>query len=135
MFTEKLVSFKFTKNFIVCFSIIKVSRFILSFPKFSLVLLIATHNESDIEINNVGGAIHNRYLSRLNLHKQSLETPIHANYPPLLKSILLLLIRRFITRGECNESVYSQYEIFIENILLKSAANIFFRNVLKFKLI
>ena len=70
----------------------KVSRFILSFSKFSLALLTTTHNESDIEINSVGGIAHSRYLPRLHLQKQSLETPTRGNSPPLLESIVLLLI-------------------------------------------
>ena len=64
----------------------------LSFTQFSLVLLNTKHNESDIEINNVGGVTHSCYLSRLYLHKQSLATPTHVDSPPLLKFILLLQI-------------------------------------------
>ena len=40
-----------------------------------------------MSISNVGGVTHSRNLSRLYLHKQSLETPTHV-----LKFILLLAI-------------------------------------------
>ena len=63
----------------------KVSRFKLSFPTFSLVLLTTTHNESDIEISNVGGATHSCFLPILYLHKQSLKRPTHVNFPPPFK--------------------------------------------------
>ena len=60
-----------------------------TFQKFSLVLNTTVKVMS---ISNVGGVTHSHNLSRLYLHKQSLETPTHVDSPPLLKSILLLAI-------------------------------------------
>ena len=63
-----------------------------AFPKFLLVLLTTTHNETDVKINNMCVGTHSRYFSRLDLHEQSLETPTHVDSPALLKSVLLLVI-------------------------------------------
>ena len=55
--------------------------------------------------------------SRLYLHKEFIETPMRVGSPPLLKSILSLVIWRFIKRlREWYKSVYSKYELFIEKI-------------------
>ena len=78
-----------------CCLLQKASRFVPSFPKFSLVLLNTTHKESDVKINNVGGVTHDRNLSRFYLHKQSLETPTHVGTSSHLESILLALWRCF----------------------------------------
>ena len=84
-----------------------------------MVLLTTTHNESDVKINDVGGITHIHTLARFCLYKQSLETPTQFDYPPFLKSVLWLVIWRFLSWGK---SVNSKYEIFIEKIPLKSPA-------------
>ena len=56
-----------------------------------MVLLTTTHNESDVEINDVGEVIHIHTSARFCLH-QHLETPTQFDYPPFLKSKLWLVI-------------------------------------------
>ena len=75
-----------------------LSGFISFFPKFSFILLATTYNQRNVKISNVGRVTHIGNLSRFYLHKQSLETPIHVDSPPFLRSRLLIVTWRFIPR-------------------------------------
>ena len=96
-----------------------------------MVLLNTTHDISDVKINNVRGVPHSLNLPRLYLHEESLETPAHDDSPPVLKSARVVInLKIYATAERVAKKVYSKYKLFTEKILLKSAANIFFRDIL-----